>query len=193
MANTATFVEAQARQTERTIDIVTARITMFYDKVKLAQDFGLAQTGQSLETLTGMFENAQERQLQAAEGNEAKQEEIRRKFFERNKKVQIAQAIIAAYQGAVNAFTSTAANPITVAFPAAPYIAAASALAAGLVNIQKIRQTQFEGGGDTGGGGTGGGGVTPPSGGGGGGNGVDSASSFGGNGGSGIVIVRYAV
>lgn len=139
---------------ERDIDVATSRINQFFDKISVGSGFALSQVGQNLNTVSDIFEASQNRQLAAAKGNEAKQEAIRKKFFERQKKVQIVQAVISTYQGAVNAFTQTAASPITAVFPAAPYIAAASALAAGFANIAKIKSQSYEGGGgDSGGGG----------------------------------------
>ena len=85
-------------------------------------------------------------ELRMAKGNEKEQERIRKEYFERNKKVQIAEAIIQAIAGAQGAFSQTAKSPITTAFPLAPYIASASALATGLANVQKIRQSQYQGG-----------------------------------------------
>ena len=81
-----------------------------------------------------------------------KDEASRKRAFERNKKLQIAQALISTYQGAAAAYTAAAASPITVGFPAYPFIQAGLAVAAGLAQVNKIRQTQFEGGGGGGGG-----------------------------------------
>jgi hypothetical protein len=101
---------------------------------------------------------------------EGKTEKERKKSFERNKKLQIAQALIQTYQGAQAIFASAAANPGTVLFPAQPFIAAGAAITAGLLNINKIRKTQYESPtpdtstpppGDLGGGGGGGGAPAP--------------------------------
>jgi hypothetical protein len=80
-----------------------------------------------------------------------KDEASRKKGFERNKKLQIAQALISTYQGAAAAYTAAAASPITIAFPGYPFVQAGLAVAAGLAQVNKIRQTQFEGGGGGGG------------------------------------------
>jgi hypothetical protein len=92
---------------------------------------------------------AETRQLESAKGNEARQEQIRKKFFERDKKVQIAQALISTYQGATSAFASGSKLS-----PVAGFVAAAGAIAAGLANVARIRATQYQGGGDSGGGGS---------------------------------------
>lgn len=67
--------------------------------------------------------------------------------FERNKKLQIAQALVQTYQAATAAFASASASPITAVFPAYPFIQAAAAAAFGIANVKKIASTQFEGGG----------------------------------------------
>jgi hypothetical protein len=76
-----------------------------------------------------------------------KDEASRKRAFERNKKLQIAQALISTYQGAAAAYTAATLSPITVAFPGYPFVQAGIAVAAGLAQVNKIRQTQFEGGG----------------------------------------------
>lgn len=110
------------------------------------QGFAVDTVQQNLQTVQGLMDAAMQRQLNAVGDNEAKQEQIRKTFFERQKKMQIAQGLISTYEGAVNAFKSTAASPVTVLFPAAPYIAAASAVAAGLANVANIRAQQYQGG-----------------------------------------------
>lgn len=54
------------------------------------------------------------------------------------KAVAVAMATIETYKAAVAAFASTQMSPISVVFPAAPYIAAASAVAMGIANVRKI-------------------------------------------------------
>lgn len=71
-----------------------------------------------------------------------------KKQFEINKKMQIAQAVIAAISSAVNAYNSASAIPF-VGWILGP-IAAAAALAAGVANVNKIKSTQFGGGGSPG-------------------------------------------
>lgn len=109
-------------------------------------DFIVRTSQQTFSNILAFRENQMNQELQMAKGNEKEQEKIRKEYFERNKKVQIAEAIIQAIAGAQGAFTQTAKSPITSVFPAAPYIAAASAIATGLANVQKIRQSQYQGG-----------------------------------------------
>lgn len=62
------------------------------------------------------------------------------------KAVAVGQATIDTYKAATAAFASTAANPITIAFPAAPFLAAGAAVAMGIANVRKILQTDNSGG-----------------------------------------------
>ena len=81
-----------------------------------------------------------------------KDEASQRKAFEINKKVQLALATIDMIKGVQSAFTSAQASPFTAVFPGYPYVQAAMAAAYGVMNIRKISQSQFEGGGGAGGG-----------------------------------------
>ena len=80
--------------------------------------------------------------LQKAEGNFEKQEEIKKKYFEKNKKTQIAQAIIGTLQGAVQAYQSLAVIPVVG--PALGAAAAAAALIFGYKKVDLIRQQQYQ-------------------------------------------------
>ena len=81
-----------------------------------------------------------------------KDEASQRKAFEINKKVQLALATIEMIKGVQSAFTAAQASPFTAVFPGYPYVQAGLAAAYGLMNIRKISQTKFEGGGGAGGG-----------------------------------------
>jgi hypothetical protein len=90
-----------------------------------------------------------------------------KKSFQINKALGIAQASIATYEGATNAFKTAAASPITIGFPGYPAFMAGLAITAGLAKVAKIAATKFNpgtttpppaGGGGGGGGGMGGGG-----------------------------------
>jgi hypothetical protein len=90
-------------------------------------------------------------------------EEQQRRAFNISKAISIAQATIDTYKGATAAFASTAASPLGIANPAAPFIAAAAAVAAGLANVATIARQQYQGGG-SGGAGGGAGASNPPAG-----------------------------
>jgi hypothetical protein len=96
-------------------------------------------------------------------------EKVAKRAFQIQKAISIAQATISTYESANAIFASTAKNPITVAFPGAPFVAAGVAVAAGLANVATIAAQQFQG--STSGGNNG---ANPPSFGGGGGGGTDS-------------------
>ena len=101
------------------------------------------QGASDLVSAVGSIQEGQmQAELMAAGDNLEKQEAIKKEYFEKNKKVQIAQAIIGAIQGAVGAFTSMSSIPIVG--PILAGIAAAAALAAGYANVQKIRATSYE-------------------------------------------------
>jgi hypothetical protein len=82
------------------------------------------------------------------------------------KALALAQATISGYQGVQNAYTTAQASPITIGFPAYPYIQAGLAGAFSLLQIKKIMSTDPSGSSSPnlgGGGAGGGGGATPPS------------------------------
>lgn len=106
------------------------------------QDFKFDIASQGLQTISNLTE------LFAG-----KSEKAAKKAFQIQKAVSIAQATIDTYKSANAIFASTAANPITVLNPSAPFIAAGVAVAAGLVNVATIASQQFQGGGSNGGGG----------------------------------------
>jgi hypothetical protein len=89
-----------------------------------------------------------------------KSKKSQKKAFNIQKATQIASATIDTYKSATSAFSSLSGIPIVG--PVLGGIAAAGAVAAGIMNIKKIKNTQFEGGAEpsAGGGGGGGGGDT---------------------------------
>ncbi len=89
-------------------------------------------------------ENDDKAELKRLVALERANEILRKKAFERNKKLQIAQALIQTFQSANAAFASAAANPATILFPAFPGIMAGLAVAAGLANVNNIRKQKFQ-------------------------------------------------
>jgi hypothetical protein len=91
--------------------------------------------------------------------------EIAGKGSKVGKALALAQATISGYQGVQNAYTTAQASPITLTFPAYPYIQAGLAGAFSLLQIKKIMSTDPSGSSapNLGGGAGGGGGATPPS------------------------------
>jgi hypothetical protein len=85
----------------------------------------------------------QEAKLLANKKKFAKEEdEIKKKAFEENKKIQIAQAIIATLQSAVGAYSSLIAIPFVG--PVLAPIAAAAALFFGYKQVDLIKKTQYQ-------------------------------------------------
>lgn len=108
-------------------------------------NFVTEQLSGSIATASKLIESYYKNQIAEAEGNEAKQEELRKKAFERKKNLDIASALVATYSSAINAFNATAANTaLTAAFPGAPFVAAAAAVAAGLANVAQIRAQKYK-------------------------------------------------
>jgi len=112
----------------------------------LQQGFDVAV--QAATAVTGALQAINDAQmaqeLAAAGDNNEKKEAIKKDYFEKNKKLSIAQATISTIQGAVDAFTGMLKiDPSGITGS----IFAALALATGYANIAKIKATQYEGGG----------------------------------------------
>ena len=84
----------------------------------------------------------QEIDIANAEGNEEKITEIKKKAFEDNKKMQIAQTIISTLQAAVEAYKSMAGIPYVG--QALGIAAAAATLVFGYKNVELIKQTKYQ-------------------------------------------------
>jgi hypothetical protein len=104
------------------------------DKRQLAQDY-LSAASNFLGALSTLNDAVTQSQLNNAKGNAAKEEEIRKKSFERNKKLQIAMAVINMAQGILSAMASP--FPMNIAM-------AVIAAATGAANIAKIASTKYE-------------------------------------------------
>lgn len=117
-------------------------------KRQAIRDFTIGQISNGLSIISGIQELALQNELRIADAQNKTEEQkdaIRKKYFEKQKQVQIAQALLSTFESAVNMFNSVSKSPVTTAFPAAPFIASASAVALGLLNVAKIRNTQFSG------------------------------------------------
>jgi hypothetical protein len=133
-------------------DATTANDTKNADIKKANQkaiyDAAVAVAGQTLATIGAMQEAAKAREIEAAGKDAAAIEEIEKKYFEQNKKLQIAEAIISTITGAVSAFNSV--QNLNAIVPgsgiAVGGVLAALVTAAGLANVAKIQATQYEGG-----------------------------------------------
>lgn len=74
-----------------------------------------------------------------------KDEASAKRAFQIQKAVSIAETTIKTIQGVQNAFTTASASPITIGFPAYPFIQAGVAGAFGVAQIAKIASTQYQG------------------------------------------------
>lgn len=118
------------------------------EKRQAIRDYTIGQISNGLSIISGIQELALQNELRIADAQNKTEEQkdaIRKKYFEKQKQVQVAQALLSTFESAVNMFNSVSKSPVTTAFPMAPYIASASAVALGLLNVAKIRNTQFSG------------------------------------------------
>lgn len=93
---------------------------------------------EGISAIADMMQTSSDNEIAAAEGNEAKQEQLRKKAFEQQKKMQIASAFINMAQGIVAGLG--APFPMNIAMP---IIAGVT----GMASIAKIKSTTYSGGG----------------------------------------------
>jgi hypothetical protein len=99
---------------------------------------GLSMASSALSAIASLQQTSMNNQINAAKGNEKKQEALRKEAFEKNKKMQIGMAIINAAQGVLAAMT--APPPLNIAM-------AAIAALTGIASIAQIKSTTYQGGG----------------------------------------------
>jgi hypothetical protein len=104
---------------------------------------GLGIASQGISAISDLMQLSMENEIKAAQGNEAKQESLRKKAFEQQKKMQIAAAFINMAQGIISGLG--APFPMNIAMPILAGIT-------GGINIAKIKSTTYQGGGGGGGG-----------------------------------------
>jgi hypothetical protein len=154
-------LESLQQQQQDTLDAGIAEMTDFY---------AINEEKQKADELTAEQTKIRERavanaKLDIAQNTMALISEIAGKGSAVGKALALAQATISGYQGVQNAYTTAQASPITLTFPAYPYIQAGLAGAFSLLQIKKIMSTDPSGSSapNLGGGAGGGGGATPPS------------------------------
>ena len=103
-------------------------------KMALMQTYA-NQTSQLLSAIASLVDTNSQNEIRKAAGNEKKQEELRKKAFEKNKKMQLAMAVVNAAQGILSAMA--APFPINIGM-------AVVAAATGIANIAKIASTKYE-------------------------------------------------
>jgi hypothetical protein len=148
--------EALRKQSiEKSVELAATAFATLQEAGQMKYEKSMTEIAKLDEQISKTTNARQKKELQQ---RRATFEKEARAQFEKNKKFQIAQALITTYQNATAAASSQyiTGDP-TSAVRAA--IAAAVAITSGLLQVQKIRNTQFESGGDTGGGGSGSGGL----------------------------------
>ena len=112
------------------------------DKKKADREAALAGVGNALSALSGLSAALTDAELARAGDDEAKKERIRKKAFERDKKLQLASAIVTGIQSVMGAYNSNIGIPV-VGPVLAPIMAAVTALTVA-ANIAKIKATKYE-------------------------------------------------
>jgi len=115
------------------------------EKMELVSKYLSHATG-LINSLSALNEAVTNNQLKKAKGNAVEEEKIRKKSFERNKKLQIATAVIQGIQGVMAAFTAGSSMGVA-GVVMGPLMAGLAAVAA-VANVAKIASTQYEGGGN---------------------------------------------
>lgn len=106
---------------------------------------GLAAVSNVFSDISEINEMQMDQDLQKVKGNAEEEDKIKKKYFEKNKKTQIAQAIIGTLQGAIQAYQSLAVIPVVG--PVLGAAAAAAALILGYKKVSLIKSTTYDGGG----------------------------------------------
>jgi hypothetical protein len=103
---------------------------------------GLSAASNVLAQSQQVSQLAMQNELDAVKGSAEEQDKIKEKYFEKNKKTQIAQAIISTLQSAISAFSSLAVIPVVG--PALGAAAAAAALIFGYKQVDQIKKQQYQ-------------------------------------------------
>ena len=98
--------------------------------------------GDALSSLGDLSQAITDAELAKAGDDEAKKERIRKKAFERDKKIQLATAIVTGIQSVMSAYQSGSAIPV-IGIVMGPLMAAIAAATAAM-NIKKIKNTKYE-------------------------------------------------
>ena len=116
-------------------------------KIAQSKEFAMTEEGLShsmtaLNSLQALSDAVTENELAKAGDDEEKKEKIRKKAFERNKKLQITMAIVQGIQGVMAAFTAgSSMGPAGVVM--GPLMAALAAATAA-INVAKISKTKYQ-------------------------------------------------
>lgn len=131
---------SQRRQTEIVETESQARRRIRQEEFEVFTEFVLKDQ----ETMLNASKGTLDLLTQLNESFTGETEEQQRKGFERSKKIQAAQALIATFEATIQAYKSVVGTPFVG--PVLAPIAAAATAAVGLKNVQAIKQQQFAGG-----------------------------------------------
>jgi hypothetical protein len=126
------LIDQQYHEKIRKLDEETAA-----KRAQLTQQ-GLSMASSALSAIASLQQTSMNNQIKAAEGNEKKQEKLRKEAFEKNKKMQIAMAIINTAQAVIAAMSTGGVLGIAMA---------AIAALTGIASIAQIKSTTYQGGG----------------------------------------------
>lgn len=126
----------------------------YYDKInKIAVKSGLTRKEVEQELSNASFQIASDTVNLVSELNSlfaSENEEQAERSFKIDKAAKLASATIAGVQATIEAFKTASASPITIGFPAYPFVQAGLAGSFAAVNIAKIAKSKFQGGGGAG-------------------------------------------
>jgi len=128
----------EAKYTKQSTDLQKAKFDTYLQYATQV----LGALSSVLSQASSVMKMQQDQDIQNAEGNTEKIEEIKKKAFEDNKKMQIAQAIIGTLQSAVQAYQSLAVIPVVG--PALGAAAAAAALVFGYKQVALIKAQKYQ-------------------------------------------------
>jgi hypothetical protein len=134
----ASALKLQLAEKERGVDKKTLEESLEANQEKINAAISSAQV--LVDAVGSIYAAQQAKELKDAGDNKVKQEEINKKYFEKNKKVEIANAIISTLRGALDAFTTSLKLDPTGILGG---ILAAAALAGGYAQVAKIRNTPY--------------------------------------------------
>lgn len=143
-------LEKQKQLTDAKLQIATQAL----GALSTLNEISTTETASKIADIDKQISNAQtDEQKKTLEKRRKVLEAEGKKAFERNKLIQIGQALIQTYQSATGAYASQMSVPTPDA-PVRAAIAAGLAVAAGLAMVAKIQSTQYSSGGGGGGGGS---------------------------------------
>jgi hypothetical protein len=133
--------ELEAIEAEHSANLINIKKQEVEQYLQYASQ-AISGVGNILNMASANMKAQQEIDIANAEGNEEKITEIKKKAFEENKKMQIAQAIIGTLQAAIQAYLSMAGIPVVGT--ALGIAAAAATLVFGYKNVELIKQTKYQ-------------------------------------------------